>query len=92
MSIRIIDIDNSQIDKLNFPQATRQSKVRKVQIEQKLKAALLRPLARRQKLKIVFETNRGFFRVNSRPLSLSSEFATLKGGHTIPLHSIIKVV
>jgi len=92
MSTKIIDISADQVDKLHFTKNIKGNKVREAVIEKKLKASLLHPVSRRQKMNIVFETSRGFFRIQSKLLSISNDFITLKGGDMLPINSIVKVV
>lgn len=91
MTNKIIDIDNNQLEKLTFEETIGESKVHEKTIKQRLKASMVRPMQRRQSLKIIFETKRGFFRVHTKLLSLGNRHTTIKGGHTIPLESIVKV-
>mmetsp|Transcript_8715 Transcript_8715/g.11972 ORF Transcript_8715/g.11972 Transcript_8715/m.11972 type:complete len:93 (-) Transcript_8715:259-537(-) len=92
MTNKIVDIPNDQISKLDFKETIGRPPEVQQTIRQQLKSTMVRPLRRRQDLKIVFETKRGFFQVKTKLLSLGKGFTTINGGHRIPIESIVKVV
>ena len=92
MHNRIIEINTDQLSKLHFSQLSGLGERKRKEIKQRLKASLGRPLRKRQSVNIVFSTERGFFKVNSQPLSVGEKFTTVQGGQTIPLNSIVKVL
>lgn len=92
MRTTIIDIQNNQLTKLHFTASIGQNEEKRKNIRQKLQAALIKPAKARQKMSFIFETTRGFFRVESEPMGLTEKYATVKGGHVIPLQSILKVI
>lgn len=92
MQQNVIDINNDQISKLHFEQTINKGQDIRETVVKKLKASMIRPLKKRQSLKIIFETDRGNFRIDSSIISLSNDFMTVKGGYTIPICSVINVV
>ncbi|MDB3906830.1 hypothetical protein N9355_05130 [Crocinitomicaceae bacterium] len=92
MSTTIIDIREDQLSKLNYTSSIASKSEKRKNIRQKLQASLSRPVKARQKMSFILETTRGFFRIESEPLRLSQNYATVKGGHAIPLESILKVI
>ncbi|GAB5419330.1 MAG: hypothetical protein Crog4KO_27590 [Crocinitomicaceae bacterium] len=91
MANNIVDIPNDQIAKLDFKDTIGRPPEVQQAIRQQLKSTMVRPMGRRQKLKIIFETKRGFFQVTTKLLSLGNGYTTVNGGHDIPLESIVKV-
>ncbi len=92
MTNKIVDIPNDQIAKLDFKETIGRPPEVQQTIRQQLKSTMVRPLRRKQKLRIIFETKRGFFRVNTKLVRLRKGYTTVNGGHDIPLESIVKVV
>ena len=92
MNNTVIKIRTDQVSKLNFSIPSGLEEQEKLNNKQKLKAALVRPLHKRQPLKIIFNTERGFFMINSKPLGLGKEYATVEGGCTIPINSIKRIL
>jgi hypothetical protein len=88
----IIDLQSSQLSKLIYTASLAQKEERKHSVRQKLMASLRDPVKARQKMSFIFETTRGIFRVESKPVGLTERYATVKGGHVIPLESILKVI
>ena len=92
MQQEVIDISSDQLSKLHFEQTVNSGKDIRETVVKKLQASMIRPLKKRQPLNITFETDRGFFQISSPLISFSKDFMTVKGGYTIPICSVIKVV
>jgi len=92
MQQEVIDISSDQLSKLHFEQTINSGKDIRETVVKKLQASVNRPLKKRQASKITFETDRGIFQVCSPIISFSKDFMTVKGGYTIPICSVIKVV
>ncbi|MFT6502782.1 MAG: hypothetical protein ACJASQ_002913 [Crocinitomicaceae bacterium] len=90
-----IQIHKDQLDKVLFGDANKTSSpdLNSSSIEMSLKVAINRTMNSRKLSTIVFQTkNRGIFHVKSSILMQGTDYIVLKGGKSIPVKSIIKVI
>ena len=90
-----IQIHKDQLSKVLFGEVNKTSSpdLNLSSIDMALKVAINRTMNSRKLSIIVFQTkNRGIFQVKSSILMQGSDFIVLKGGKSIPVKSIIKVI
>lgn len=90
-----IQIHKDQLEKVLFGEANQTSSpdLYLSSIQMALKVAINRTMNSRKLSTIVFQTkNRGIFQVRSSILMSGKDYIVLKGGKSIPVKSIIKVI
>ncbi|MFT6246789.1 MAG: hypothetical protein ACJA0U_003550 [Salibacteraceae bacterium] len=90
-----IQIDKDQLDKVLFGDAhkTTSPDLNISSIQMSLKVAINSTMNSRKLSTIVFQTkNRGIFQIKSSILMQGKDYIVLKGGRSIPVKSIIKVI
>lgn len=90
-----IQIHKDQLSKVLFGEVNKTSSpdLNLSSIDMALKVAINKTMNSRKLSIVVFQTkNRGIFQVKSSILMQGSDFIVLKGGKSIPVKSIIKVI
>jgi hypothetical protein len=90
-----IQIHKDQLDKVLFGDANKTTSpdLNLSSIQMSLKVAINSTMNSRKLSTIVFQTkNRGIFQIKSSILMQGKDYIVLKGGKSIPVKSIIKVI